>query len=167
MTNLWRAITSHAAWSCCSFGAWVATPPVRSPALPTGYRWRRWTPISGACSGESFAGSRRSAGHLEIPRPEICWTLAEWALPLEDTYSWQQALMDLGATVCLSRRPLCSRCPIAGCCIAYAETAQPTLFPEVMPTAVERERPSRPPCSRGGGSIRTGSGTTPRSSPGA
>jgi A/G-specific adenine glycosylase len=62
--------------------------------------------------------------------------LAEWALPLEEAYNWQQALMDLGATVCLSRRPLCSRCPVASCCLAYAETAQPTLFPEVMPTAV-------------------------------
>ena len=67
--------------------------------------------------------------------------LAKWALPLEDAYSWQQALMDLGATVCLSRRPLCSRCPLAGCCLAYAETAQPTLFPEVIPTAVEPGAP--------------------------
>jgi A/G-specific adenine glycosylase len=67
--------------------------------------------------------------------------LAEWALPVEDAYNWQQALMDLGATVCLSRRPLCSRCPVASSCLAYAQTAQPTLFPDEVPTAV---RPGTP-----------------------
>lgn len=55
--------------------------------------------------------------------------LAEWALPTERAYDWQQALMDLGATVCLSRRPLCERCPLTGCCAAYAETARTALFP--------------------------------------
>jgi A/G-specific adenine glycosylase len=55
-------------------------------------------------------------------------SLAEWALP-EDAYSWQQALMDLGATICLSRRPLCERCPLADSCQAYAETSRLTLFP--------------------------------------
>jgi A/G-specific adenine glycosylase len=55
--------------------------------------------------------------------------LAEWALPPEAAYDWQQALMDLGATVCLSRRPLCERCPLADCCAAYQEAARVTLFP--------------------------------------
>ena len=57
--------------------------------------------------------------------------LAEWALPSEpaDAYDWQQALMDLGATICLARRPLCERCPLADCCAAYQEAARVTLFP--------------------------------------
>lgn len=55
-------------------------------------------------------------------------SLAEWALP-PDAYAWQQALMDLGATICLSRRPLCERCPLADSCQAYAETSRHTLFP--------------------------------------
>jgi A/G-specific adenine glycosylase len=55
--------------------------------------------------------------------------LAEWALPPAHAYDWQQALMDLGATVCLARRPLCERCPIAEACAAFAETACVTLFP--------------------------------------
>src|SRR5262249_26367160 len=54
--------------------------------------------------------------------------LAEWALPPERTYDWQQALMDLGATVCMGRRPLCERCPLATCCAAFAETATLALF---------------------------------------
>jgi A/G-specific adenine glycosylase len=67
--------------------------------------------------------------------------LAEWALPPQHAYSWQQALMDLGATICLSRRPSCARCPLSTCCQAYAETARPTLFPEEIPTAVEPGTP--------------------------
>lgn len=55
--------------------------------------------------------------------------LAEWALPVERAYDWQQALMDLGATVCLARRPFCERCPLAPLCRAYQETARVTLFP--------------------------------------
>jgi A/G-specific adenine glycosylase len=55
--------------------------------------------------------------------------LAEWALPREQVYDWQQALMDLGAQVCLARKPLCERCPLRDHCAAYAETAQVALFP--------------------------------------
>jgi len=54
--------------------------------------------------------------------------LAEWALPEGQAYDWQQALMDLGATICQGRRPLCERCPLATSCAAYAETARTTLF---------------------------------------
>jgi A/G-specific adenine glycosylase len=55
--------------------------------------------------------------------------LAEWALPPGRAYDWQQALMDLGATICLARRPLCERCPVNACCAALQETAQVALFP--------------------------------------
>ncbi|HKV84973.1 MAG TPA: A/G-specific adenine glycosylase [Ktedonobacterales bacterium] len=55
--------------------------------------------------------------------------LAEWALPPARAYDWQQALMDLGATICLARRPLCARCPVSATCAAYQETARVTLFP--------------------------------------
>ena len=55
--------------------------------------------------------------------------LAEWALPREQAYDWQQALMDLGARICLARKPLCEKCPLREYCAAYAETAQVALFP--------------------------------------
>lgn len=58
--------------------------------------------------------------------------VAEWALPREPqnaVYDWQQALMDLGATICLARRPLCERCPLTDSCAAYQEAARVTLFP--------------------------------------
>lgn len=39
-----------------------------------------------------------------------------------------QALMELGATVCLPRRPLCDSCPIADGCLAHLE-GDPELYP--------------------------------------
>lgn len=41
---------------------------------------------------------------------------------------WAQALMDLGATVCRPRAPLCDRCPAAGRCAARADGA-PETYP--------------------------------------
>ncbi len=36
--------------------------------------------------------------------------------PSRRGYDWNQALMDLGATVCTSRSPQCTRCPVAASC---------------------------------------------------
>jgi A/G-specific adenine glycosylase len=46
------------------------------------------------------------------------WELAERCTPPERVAHYTQAIMDLGATVCLRRRPLCVRCPLAGGCFA-------------------------------------------------
>lgn len=46
------------------------------------------------------------------------WNLAEANTPPERVRDYTQAIMDLGATVCLRRRPRCSECPLAGSCRA-------------------------------------------------
>ena len=43
------------------------------------------------------------------------WDLAAEILP-RDAYTWNQALMDLGATICTSRRPRCTECPVRSLC---------------------------------------------------
>ena len=43
---------------------------------------------------------------------------AEAALPDDRSYEWNQALMDLGATVCASSKPLCLLCPASAHCDA-------------------------------------------------
>jgi len=48
------------------------------------------------------------------------WALAEGLLPSRDVDVYTQGLMDLGATVCLARRPACERCPLAEACLARA-----------------------------------------------
>jgi len=45
-------------------------------------------------------------------------------LPEGRASAFNQALMDLGATICLPRRPACDACPIAGFCRAKAAGAQ-------------------------------------------
>jgi len=56
-------------------------------------------------------------------------TLAEQVLPDGKAYDWNQALMDLGATICTSANPHCSRCPLQDVCKAYSEMSQYSLFP--------------------------------------
>ena len=46
------------------------------------------------------------------------WALAERALPAGRAADWNQALMDLGATVCTARAPACPSCPLEGQCRA-------------------------------------------------
>lgn len=55
--------------------------------------------------------------------------LAEKVLPAGEAYNWNQALMDLGATVCTSGNPQCVRCPLQENCCAFAEMSQHSLFP--------------------------------------
>jgi A/G-specific adenine glycosylase len=56
--------------------------------------------------------------------PPTARTLAAWALPPEGAADWHQALMDLGATICLARRPACARCPVATWCVARPRLAE-------------------------------------------
>jgi A/G-specific adenine glycosylase len=39
-------------------------------------------------------------------------SLATSLVPAESAYAWNQALMDLGATLCRAQRPLCLVCPL-------------------------------------------------------
>jgi len=49
------------------------------------------------------------------------WTRAEALLPRADIGRYTQALMDLGATVCLRTKPRCDACPVANDCVARRE----------------------------------------------
>ncbi len=49
---------------------------------------------------------------------ERLWQLAEQCTPQEDVAAYTQAIMDLGATICVRRRPLCVACPLESHCAA-------------------------------------------------
>lgn len=51
------------------------------------------------------------------PQNEI-WQLAGRLVPRGNAYMWNQALMDLGATICIARSPHCDRCPVARFCVS-------------------------------------------------
>ena len=58
-------------------------------------------------------------GHKDVGA-DTGWALAEAAVPKDGgrASSWHQALMDLGATVCVARRPRCDECPVNELCAA-------------------------------------------------
>ncbi len=70
---------------------------------------------------------------LEHPEPKLndvqMLTHAERVLPEGEAYNWNQALMDLGATICTSNNPRCGQCPLQETCQAYVEMSQHSLFP--------------------------------------
>ena len=63
------------------------------------------------------------------PEPETLWALAESLVPKNDPGDFNQALMELGATVCTARAPMCGRCPLRRCCAAHGE-GHPEAYPE-------------------------------------
>jgi len=48
------------------------------------------------------------------------WALAEENLPSGRAGDYNQAIMDLGATICLPKNPDCDRCPVSEICEAHA-----------------------------------------------
>ncbi len=79
---------------------------------------------------------------VETPLPAAKPELKRLAADTVTSYrtgDWAQALMDLGATVCRPKAPLCERCPISAHCAAYA-TGRPESYPRRSPKA---ERPRR------------------------
>jgi A/G-specific adenine glycosylase len=48
------------------------------------------------------------------------WSLAEELMPRQDGAIYNQAQMDLGATVCARGKPRCDACPLAETCVAHA-----------------------------------------------
>jgi A/G-specific adenine glycosylase len=60
------------------------------------------------------------------------WRLAESCTPRERVADYNQAMMDLGATLCTRSRPACQRCPVAWGCQARRR-GEPTAYPEPRP----------------------------------
>lgn len=64
------------------------------------------------------------------------WALSERVLPRQRCGDFNQALMELGATVCTPRDPQCTTCPVAAQCGAYRNARV---------DAIPRPRRRRPP----------------------
>jgi A/G-specific adenine glycosylase len=67
------------------------------------------------------------------------WEVADACTPAHRVADYTQAIMDLGATVCVRSRPLCVVCPMHEHCVARREGLQAVL-PTPKP---RRERPER------------------------
>ena len=78
---------------------------------------------------EGYAGEAAVAARL--------WELAERNTPTARVADYTQAIMDLGATVCVRSRPLCNACPLAQSCVARATHRQHEL-PTPKPRATRK-----------------------------
>jgi A/G-specific adenine glycosylase len=84
--------------------------------------------------------SRLGAVETPLPaaKPELT-ALAETLVAKDRPGDWAQALMDLGATVCKPKAPLCMLCPVSFACGAYAQ-GSPETYPRKSP---KTNRPRR------------------------
>ena len=103
----------------------------------------------------------------ETPPERTGWLLAEAALPHRDAYAWNQALMDLGATVCTAARPACRVCPLAQVCTyrqrRLATTALGPLFGRADAKAPARQAAEAAGAYQAG--AHGGTGRAPKSEP--
>ena len=65
--------------------------------------------------------------------------LMDEAVSAERPGAFNQALMDLGATVCLPKNPQCSQCPLQPMCLAYAQNRQKELPVRISKTKKRTE----------------------------
>ena len=49
----------------------------------------------------------------------LFWNLSAQCLDEDDPYSYQQGIMDIGATLCTPKAPLCPECPLKKNCLAF------------------------------------------------
>ena len=88
-----------------------------------------------------LARYHRAKGHYSTPSVmRELWRLAKLHTPSEKNAAYTQAIMDIGATVCMPKNPNCSICPISRHCEAFLNNEQ-LSFPEKkikMPSKPEK-----------------------------
>ena len=87
---------------------------------------------------------RDSASAAKIFTP-----LAEAILSPATPGDHNQAMMELGATVCFRQNPLCLTCPVRPFCAA-ARTGDPAAYPRLAAKKIEQRTVTRLWCERGG-----------------
>lgn len=72
---------------------------------------------------------------LKTPNDKALWNIAYDLVDKVNPFDYNQAMMDIGATICLPKNPKCTLCPLSYICKGQGE---PTLYPtkkkHVVPT---------------------------------
>jgi len=72
-------------------------------------------------------------GNLKQPRAQrTLWNIARQLIDPEAPGIFNQALMELGSTLCTPTQPHCGECPLQSLCAAY-QRGEPTAVPETRP----------------------------------
>jgi A/G-specific adenine glycosylase len=80
---------------------------------------------------------------LEVPPVEVLdrlWGISERLVPSDRGRDFNQAFMDLGATLCTPKNPDCGRCPWQGDCQAYQQGLQTQIPKAVVRSPVPHRR---------------------------
>jgi A/G-specific adenine glycosylase len=67
------------------------------------------------------------------------WQIAEQLTPQASTDNYNQAMMDLGALVCLKSKPDCEHCPLTESCDSFKNDTQ-HLYPEKKPKKIKPQK---------------------------
>lgn len=147
------------AWEGCGYYARArnlhrAAKVVAGSGFPTSYEgWLTLPgvgPYTAAAISSLALNERRAVNDGNVRRvlsrlyaqshPTDAWVQAQAdaLLPPQRPGAWNEALMDLGATVCTPKAPGCPRCPLRDHCAALA-SGQPTDFPAPKVRAAARE----------------------------
>ena len=82
----------------------------------------------------------RLAGHYSDSKAlKELWRLAKHHTPSKQNANYAQAIMDLGATICVPRKPLCSMCPVSSHCKANLCNDQAS-FPQKKARTIRPEK---------------------------
>jgi A/G-specific adenine glycosylase len=84
-----------------------------------------------------YFGIEGFPGEREVEK--TLWSLADECTPAERVADYTQAIMDLGATLCVRSRPLCAACPLAEHCVARIEGRQ-SVMPAPRPKKIRPQR---------------------------
>jgi A/G-specific adenine glycosylase len=100
-------------------GRWRAsrTKPVAA-SIPTSRGLRRYFFGDGGRGTGDRAATTRPASRVPRPHATDLWSLAEALVPRNGKRAWRfnQGLMELGALVCVARKPKCGECPVKKGC---------------------------------------------------
>ena len=72
---------------------------------------------------------------------KIAQAVADDAVPVGSGWSWNQAMLDLGAIVCTKRSPNCAVCPVSTTC-AWTSTGRPEPDPAIGSAGVSKGQSS-------------------------
>ena len=72
---------------------------------------------------------------LKMPTDKVLWEIAYKMVDTNNPFDYNQAMMDIGATLCTPKNPSCTLCPLSNICKGKED---PTLYPtkkkRVVPT---------------------------------
>ena len=95
-------------------------------------------PVPALDGNQARVISRVQAVDRVVRTPAELWDEATALLDRERPGDYNQALMDLGASVCLPRRPRCDVCPVRGFCRAMAD-GNAEDYPRLPPPILKKE----------------------------